>query len=62
MEICVKTLTLKILLTVDAIKQSVISDYNKFIKRLERGYRDDYQHIINKIMYIDTCEHLGKQR
>jgi hypothetical protein len=61
-ETFVKILTLKNLQTVDAIKQSIISDYNTFVKRLEKGYRDDNQHIINKIIYVDTCEHLGDQK
>lgn len=58
----VKNFKLKNLEAVDAIKKSVIEDFKKHIKRLERGYFDDYSLIMDKILYIESCEHLGKDR
>lgn len=48
---------------VDALKQSVVRDFQKFLDRLELGYVDNYDMIIHKISFIqnqDKFEHIGK--
>jgi hypothetical protein len=40
------------------MKNSVISDFQKLLKRLNVGYQDDYQKILTKITFIETASEL----
>lgn len=58
------TITHKQLLAVDAIsnlKQNIIKDYNKYLHRLFKGYKDDYSYILQKISYVETWPYLDQQ-
>ena len=37
-----------------AVKDKVISEYNHLISRLELGYKPEYDHILNMILFIET--------
>ena len=38
-----------------AVKDKVISEYNYLISRLEIGYKPEYDHILNMILFIETA-------
>ena len=38
---------------IQVMKKSVISDFQKLLKRLNVGYQDDYQKILTKITFIE---------
>lgn len=42
------------------LKKKVIKDFNKFMKRLNRGYKDNYDMILHSISFIQTCQQLDK--
>lgn len=49
---------------VDAInnlKNKVIKDFNNYIKRLQKGYQDDYNVILNEINFIEVHPDLDNQ-
>lgn len=49
---------------VDAInnlKNKVIKDFNNYIKRLQKGYQDDYSVILNEINFIEVHPDLDNQ-
>ena len=57
------TITHKQLLAVDAInelKEIIIKDYNRYLHRLFKGYKDDYFHILQKISYVETWPYLDQ--
>ena len=37
-----------------AVKDKVIFEYNYLISRLELGYKPEYDHILNMILFIET--------
>jgi hypothetical protein len=42
---------------VDAIsllKQKIIEDYNSYVKKLYKGYQEDYSLILHEISFIET--------
>lgn len=43
---------------VSVLKDQVIHDFIMLLNRAGNGYQDDYQYILNKILFIDTREHL----
>lgn len=45
----------------DEIKKLIIKQYKNFVIRLNKGYKEDYTHIINKINYLDVCGFLDKK-
>ena len=42
------------------LKKKGIKDFQKFLKRLEVGYVDDYSMILNTISFIQTCQYFDK--
>lgn len=36
------------------LKKKVTEEYEKYVKRLNRGYKDDYSLILNEISFIET--------
>ena len=38
----------------DALKDKVIKDFQKFLLQLNRGYKTEYQHILNSILFIEN--------
>lgn len=50
-------------MVVDAItnlKKKVIKDFDKFLKRLNKGYVEDYSMILHQISFIQTCQYFDK--
>lgn len=50
-------------MVVDAIanlKLKVIKDFDKFLKRLNKGYIEDYDMILHQISFIQTCQYFDK--
>lgn len=43
---------------IQVMKKSVISDFQKLLKRLNVGYQDDYQKILTKITFIEVASEL----
>jgi hypothetical protein len=39
-------------IVVDALKQKIIDEFEKFLKRLQLGYVDDYKKILHEISFI----------
>lgn len=39
-----------------AVEDKIIEEYLKFIKRLRKGYKDDYSHILNMICFLQIQE------
>lgn len=37
---------------VDALKRKAIKEYNDFLKKVKKGYKPDYSHIMNIICFI----------
>ena len=60
MEIYVENKILRKEGDVDALKKKAIKDFQKFLKRLEVGYVDDYSMILNIISFIQTCQYFDK--
>lgn len=44
------------------LKSQIINDYNRFVKRLKKGYRDDYSYILHKINYLATSKYLDNNQ
>lgn len=42
------------------VKIKTIDDFNKLLKRLAKGYRDDYSMILHQIAFIQVCPNLDK--
>lgn len=42
------------------LKLKVIENFNKFLKRLNKGYIDDYSMILHQISFIQTCQYFDK--
>lgn len=36
-----------------AVVDKIIEEYLKFVKRLQKGHRDDYSHILNMICFLE---------
>lgn len=49
---CVDVIRLSREARVAALKDKVIELYCRFIKRLNKGYKDDYSNILNMICYL----------
>lgn len=50
-------------IAVDAItnlKAKTIKDFDKFLKRMNKGYRDDYAKILHQISFIQTYHSFDK--
>lgn len=50
-------------MVVDAItnlKLKVIKDFDKFLKRLNKGYIENYDMILHQIFFIQTCQYFDK--
>lgn len=50
-------------MAVDAItnlKKKVIKDFDKFLRRLNKGYIDNYDMILHEISFIQTCQYFDK--
>lgn len=45
----------------DNMKKSAIRDYKKFVINLQKGYRQDYQHILSKINFIEIYKNLDNR-
>ena len=43
-------------------KCRAINEYNDFVKRLKKGYQDDYTHLMNLINWISLCKTLPTDR
>lgn len=41
---------------VDALKQKVINEFNFLLKRIRKGYRPDYEFILQEISFIELLE------
>lgn len=41
-------------------KLRVIKDFNKFLVRLNKGYVDNYDMILHRISFIQTCQYFDK--
>ena len=41
------------------IKTKAIEEYNKLVKRLEQGYLDNFDHILNIINFIEIKHYLN---
>lgn len=39
---------------INDLKEKIIEDYTKFVKKLNVGYRIDYSTILNEINFVDT--------
>lgn len=39
---------------VDKLKRKVIDEYNYYVKRLNKGYRDDYYDLMQKINLLEV--------
>ena len=39
-------------------KLNIVQDFNLFIDRVNSGYMDDYQHILDQIAFIDSYSSL----
>ena len=44
------------------LKKKVTEEYEKYVKRLNRGYKDDYSLILNEISFIETYQYLDNQK
>lgn len=42
------------------LKVKVIKDFDKFLKRLNKGYKDDYSMILHQISFIQTYQSFDK--
>ena len=42
------------------LKLKVIKDFDKFLKRLNKGYIDNYDMILHQISFIQTCQYFDK--
>lgn len=42
------------MIDIAAVKDKIISEYNYLVSRLELGYRPEYDHILNMILFVDT--------
>lgn len=38
------------------VEDKIIEEYLKFIKRLRKGYKDDYSHILDMICFLQIQE------
>lgn len=45
----------------DNLKLKIINDFEKFLNRLYKGYKDDYQNILKSINYIDIYSNLDNK-
>ena len=36
-----------------AVENKIIEEYRNFIRRLRKGYKEDYAHILNMICYLE---------
>jgi Trp operon repressor len=43
------------------VKEKVIDEYKSFVKRLHKGYKDDYKHILDMICFIQIHEALDNK-
>lgn len=43
---------------VDALKRKAIKRYNDYLKQVKKGYKPDYQEILNLICFINLPEQL----
>ncbi len=43
---------------VASLKEKAINDFEYFISRLEKGYKDDYSNILNIICYLEIYSEL----
>lgn len=41
---------------VDALKQKVINEFTLLLKRIRKGYRPDYEFILQEISFIELLE------
>lgn len=48
-----RILTITISAAVDALKKKAIEMYMTLLRRLQKGYKDDYQDLLNLICFID---------
>ena len=63
MESVIKRNYLIVYQVVDAIvdlKKKVITDFNKYLVRLNKGYTDNYDMILHQIAFIQTYQNLDK--
>ena len=42
------------------LKLKVIKDFDKFLKRLNKGYIENYDMILHQISFIQTCQYFYK--
>lgn len=42
----------------DELKRKAIQDYNNFLRRLFKGYKDDYSFLMNEIIFIENCSQM----
>lgn len=47
---------------INNLKQKVIKDYEQYIKRLFKGYKEDYKVILNEINFIDIYQDTDNQK
>lgn len=47
---------------IDELKKKAIEDYNKYIKGLFRGYRNDYSTLLNEINFIEIHSEIDNQK
>lgn len=44
---------------VDVLKIKAIKDFNKFVNKLNRGYKIDYEPIMKQIFFIENYDNLN---
>ena len=49
---CVDVIRMSREARVDALKEKVIELYCRYVRRLNKGYKDDYANILNMINYL----------
>lgn len=48
--------------TVDALKIKCISEFEKYVISLKKGYQKDYSHILNMISFINSYNELDNKK
>ena len=44
------------------VKKKAIGDFDHWVKRMQKGYQDDYSHILTEIMFIENACNIDKIR
>lgn len=47
---------------VDDLKRKAIKDYNKFLKSVYRGYKNDYNELMSEINFIEIYKELDDNK